>query len=461
MLTQRVHPSVNRRGLTFWGQWACAMILSNLVICEIIYQRFGAVPSEYRVLMILGLFGSVPLYSLLHVYHKRYGYGMGLLRLLAGWVAMLVTLYVLSLICLGNMNFEAWLLVKAAVYGYLAQCLTYLPLRYVVNLHLRWLRRERIAVVIGTSPMAHTLVAQLRQRVPVLGLVATEPDVTQADGQTPILCGLRDLRELIIRDHVRRTYIALPLNMLNQIEAIYRELLGLNVDVVWVPDFGNMMLLNPSISQIDQFPALYLNETLRSSQPAATLGKELLERSLALAALVVLFPVLLATAIAVKLSSPGPVFFCQPRNGCNGEVIQVWKFRSMREHQDSAVKQATKGDPRITRVGAFLRRTSMDELPQLINVLRGEMAMVGPRPHAVAHNQYYGAKIVAYTARHRIKPGITGLAQVSGCRGETETLEKMQLRLEKDLDYINHWSLWLDIKILIKTPFTLFSRNIY
>jgi putative colanic acid biosynthesis UDP-glucose lipid carrier transferase len=168
-----------------------------------------------------------------------------------------------------------------------------------------------------------------------------------------------------------------------------------------------------------------------------------------------------AVAIAVKLSSPGPVFFRQPRHGCNGQVILVWKFRSMRVHDDTEVKQATQNDSRITRVGAFIRRTSIDELPQLINVLRGEMAMVGPRPHAVAHNHYYGDKIIAYMARHRIKPGITGLAQISGLRGETETLEKMQKRIEKDLAYINHWSLWLDIKILVKTPFTLFSRDIY
>jgi len=461
MLAQRLHPSVNRRGLTFWAQWICAMGLTTLVTCAIVYQAIGAVPYAYRVLMIVGVLGSVPIYSALHVYHKRFGYLMGLLRLFAGWLLLVTALAVLSLVCLDHGDLDNSLLFEAAVAGYLAQCATYLPLRYLVSLHSRWLRRERVSVIIGTSPMAYTLADQLRQRVPVLGLVATEPGVSSIGGQPPVLCELAQLRDLVIDDHVRRVYIALALNMITQIEAIYLSLLDLNVDVVWVPDFGSMLLLNQSVSQIEQFPAIYLNETPRSSHPAATLGKELFDRSLALLALLVLLPVMSVIALAVKLSSRGPVFFRQPRHGCNGEVIQIWKFRSMRVHEDNQVQQATRDDPRVTPVGAILRRTSLDELPQLINVLRGEMALVGPRPHAIAHNQYYGARILAYTARHRIKPGITGLAQVSGFRGETETLEKMQERLEKDLDYINHWSLWLDIKILLKTPFTLFSRNIY
>jgi putative colanic acid biosynthesis UDP-glucose lipid carrier transferase len=170
---------------------------------------------------------------------------------------------------------------------------------------------------------------------------------------------------------------------------------------------------------------------------------------------------LLLFALLIKLTSPGPVIFKQDRHGWNGEVIKVWKFRSMRVHDDREVRQASRNDSRITPVGRFIRRTSIDELPQLFNVLQGHMALVGPRPHAVAHNDYYSGKIRAYMARHRIKPGITGLAQVNGCRGETETLEKMQQRVDIDLRYINNWSLWLDIKILFKTPFTLLSKDIY
>lgn len=464
MLARRLHPSVNRRGLTFWAQWSSATVLSNLVICYLVFDQLGYIATEYRVLILLGVLASVPIYTALHVYHKRYGYGLGLLRLLAGWSVLMGALSAVVLVCLNYADLNQDLLARMAVFGFLAQACSYLPLRYLTNLHARWLRYERTAVIVGTCPLAYSLARQLRERVPIFGMVSTgneEVEHVADDSDLPVLGALPGLKDLVTRNSIRRVYIAMPLSKAAQIEAIYLALLDLNVDVVWIPDFSSMMLLNQSISQIEQFPAIYLNETPLSSHPAAALGKELFDRGLALAALIVLFPVMFAVAIAVKLSSPGPVFFRQPRHGCNGQVILVWKFRSMRVHDDTEVKQATQNDSRITRVGAFIRRTSIDELPQLINVLRGEMAMVGPRPHAVAHNHYYGDKIIAYMARHRIKPGITGLAQISGLRGETETLEKMQKRIEKDLAYINHWSLWLDIKILVKTPFTLFSRDIY
>jgi len=172
---------------------------------------------------------------------------------------------------------------------------------------------------------------------------------------------------------------------------------------------------------------------------------------------------MLATAIAVKLSSPGPVFFRQERHGLNGKIIRVMKFRSMRAHREKEgeITQARKGDSRITKVGAFIRRTSIDELPQLFNVLAGDMSLVGPRPHAKEHNQFYSDKINAYMSRHRILPGMTGLAQINGYRGETDTLEKMQKRIEYDLAYINNWSIMLDLQIMIKTVYTLLSKNAY
>jgi len=159
-------------------------------------------------------------------------------------------------------------------------------------------------------------------------------------------------------------------------------------------------------------------------------------------------------ALGVKLSSQGPVFFRQRRYGLNGEEIRVLKFRTMTVTEDGPnVKQAVKGDQRITRFGGFLRRTSLDELPQFINVLSGEMSIVGPRPHAVAHNEMYRRMIHGYMLRHKVKPGITGWAQVNGYRGETDTLEKMVARVEHDLSYIRGWSLWLDLKIIFLTVF--------
>lgn len=181
-------------------------------------------------------------------------------------------------------------------------------------------------------------------------------------------------------------------------------------------------------------------------------------------ALVLVAPLLILVAALIKLDSPGPVIFCQKRLGFNNNVITVYKFRTMRHRTtpDLVVAQAQRDDPRITRLGRFLRRTSIDELPQLFNVLRNEMSLVGPRPHALAHNDQYSALIDGYLGRHRVQPGITGWAQVNGLRGETDTLDKMQRRVEHDLAYIDGWSLFLDLRIMFLTVFlTLFDRNAY
>jgi exopolysaccharide biosynthesis polyprenyl glycosylphosphotransferase len=174
----------------------------------------------------------------------------------------------------------------------------------------------------------------------------------------------------------------------------------------------------------------------------------------------VLSPLLLVTAILIKLDSRGPVLFRQTRHGFNNEPIRVLKFRSMSTSDDmpGEFRQAVRNDPRVTRVGRIIRRTNVDELPQLINVLRGEMSMVGPRPHAVAHNQMFADQIRRMSRRHNVKPGITGWAQVNGLRGETETVEKMRKRVEYDLYYIDNWSVLFDLKILIMT---LISRHSY
>lgn len=299
----------------------------------------------------------------------------------------------------------------------------------------------------------------------MMGMVALdeedEYESDKAQPYFPVLGVVSNLRSILKENKVSRVYIALPAKETDQIEGLYVDLLDANVDVVWVPDFANLKLLNHSIHNLGGMPAIHLNESPLTSHPGGALLKSFIDRFFAFCGIVLLSPLLAGIAIAVKVSSPGPVLFIQQRHGWNGNVINVLKFRSMRVHDDAQVIQAQKTDPRVTPVGSFLRRSSMDELPQLFNVLKGDMSLVGPRPHAVAHNDYYSDKIIAYMARHRIKPGITGLAQISGYRGETETIDKMQKRVELDLEYINHWNLWLDIKILIKTPLTLVSKDIY
>ncbi|PSC06116.1 lipid carrier--UDP-N-acetylgalactosaminyltransferase [Alsobacter soli] len=218
-------------------------------------------------------------------------------------------------------------------------------------------------------------------------------------------------------------------------------------------------------------PGVYAlqDDTLESGlarpwNPAAarSRAKRLLDVVLAACALALLGPVLLVIAAAVKLDSPGPVFFRQRRHGLDYRVFRIWKFRTMVALEDGAdVRQATRLDPRVTRVGALLRRVSLDELPQLLNVLAGDMSLVGPRPHALAHNRYYAALLPGYERRHAVLPGLTGWAQVNGLRGETDTLDKMRRRVEHDLAYVDCWSLALDLKILAMTVLPRAYRNAF
>lgn len=196
--------------------------------------------------------------------------------------------------------------------------------------------------------------------------------------------------------------------------------------------------------------------------------KRMLDITASGAILLMILPVMLVLALLVKVSSPGPVFFRQKRGGFNGESFEMLKFRSMRvgadaeKDENGKEKQALKNDSRITPIGAFLRKSSLDELPQLINVLRGDMSLVGPRPHVPSHDSYYGNLIDTYASRHRMKPGITGWAQLNGLRGETDTLEKMAKRVEYDVWYTQNWSFWMDLKILFLTPFVaFFQKNAY
>ncbi|SEJ26113.1 putative colanic acid biosysnthesis UDP-glucose lipid carrier transferase [Pseudomonas linyingensis] len=451
------------RGLTFWGQWLIGISLTTLLLGALAILKTGDMGTQYRVLAVFALLASVPAYALLRVYHKQHGYLTGLTRLLGGWLLLLAALTVVAFITKTSELFSREVTLTWALLGFALQAGSYLPLHHVSRRYHQQLQSDRTSLIVGTGDLALELADQLvrNQHEPVVGLIASDSAELPSNSLYPILGGLEHLRALIAEHNIRRLYIALPLAEAEQIEGLYIDLLDASVDVVWIPDLASMMLLNHSVSDIGGLPAIHLNESPLTAYPTAALTKAALDRILALLAIIAFSPLMLVIAILIKRSSPGPILFKQQRHGWNGQVIKVYKFRSMRMHDDRQVKQATREDPRITPIGRFIRRTSIDELPQFFNVLQGRMSLVGPRPHAVAHNDYYTGKIDAYMARHRIKPGITGLAQISGCRGETETLDKMQKRVELDLAYINNWSVWLDIKILIKTPLSLLSKDIY
>ncbi len=261
--------------------------------------------------------------------------------------------------------------------------------------------------------------------------------------------------------HVDGVIIALPSSMGLELDKIITQVQILPVDVQVVPDFGVANISARHVQRIGDASVV-----TAVSKPITEWGaflKMIEDYVIGAACLMLALPAMVIIALAIKLDSAGPVFFRQRRHGYNHRVIEVLKFRTMRVLEDGdTVKQATKNDSRITRVGAFLRRTSLDELPQFWNVIRGEMSVVGPRPHALAHNTYYGKLIEKYANRHRVKPGITGWAQVHGLRGETTDADMMAKRVHYDLEYIENWSIWLDLKIVIMTPlFGIFCRTAY
>ncbi|WP_230385537.1 undecaprenyl-phosphate glucose phosphotransferase [Pseudomonas monteilii] len=262
---------------------------------------------------------------------------------------------------------------------------------------------------------------------------------------------VHSLVEKVEHAQVHEVWLCLPLSKAGVVHKIVYALRHHVVAIRFMPEMSEIKLFNHRTSYIAGVYSLDLNCSPMDDTPSR-LVKRLEDLLVAGLICLLITPLCLFIAVAIKVTSPGPVLFKQMRMGINGRKFKVYKFRSMILHTESgSVTQAKRNDSRITRVGAFLRRTSLDELPQFFNVLQGRMSVVGPRPHALVHNDHYKELVESYMQRHKVKPGITGWAQVSGYRGETDTLDKMQKRVEHDLWYIEHWSLWLDIKIIALT----------
>ena len=316
-------------------------------------------------------------------------------------------------------------------------------------------RNWRSAVVIGAGALGVKVARAIASR-PVQGInfVGYFDDRTDArvhvDSTGHRLGTLRDAAPYIRLHSVKEVFITLPLGSQPRIIELLENLQGTTASIYFVPDVFGISIIQGRLQDFNGVPVVGICETPFTG--TNRLVKRVSDVVLAGLILVLIAPVLAAVALGVRLSSPGPIIFKQKRNGLDGEEIIVYKFRSMTSTDNGAVvKQATRGDARITRFGAFIRKTSLDELPQFINVLQGSMSIVGPRPHAVAHNELYRQLIKAYMVRHKVKPGITGWAQVNGHRGETDTIDKMQARVEYDLEYLRNWSLGLDMVIILRT----------
>lgn len=434
----------------------------------------------YAILMILalpvslayiwlGIFGSVLFLihaQLFGVYRAWKGYELALSGQLIlkawffAWTGVIVTAFLLK---------ESHEFSRLAILVWaLVTPVSLMAYRLVIRLTLMGLSQQRHnlrnVAIIGVGGMGLALAKRINRK-PWLGykVVAFYDDnATLQESfieQIPVRGTIEKLQSDIEQSSIHEVYICLPLQEETKIKQLLDVLNNSTVVVKFVPDLFAFDLMHARWVDIDGIPIISVFDT-----PLNSLSSRIVKRTedvlLASFFLLLSSPLLVIIAIAIKVSSSGPVIFKQTRYGLNGQRINVYKFRSMACMENTGnIQQARVNDPRITPLGRFLRKTSLDELPQFVNVLQGKMSIVGPRPHAVAHNEEYRKLVPQYMQRHVVKPGITGWAQVNGWRGETDTLDKMQKRVEYDLHYIKNWSLWFDIKIIIMTFYKGFVHH--
>ncbi len=388
-------------------------------------------------------------------------------RTTGAWVATLLSLLALAYFTQTSVAFSRAFAIAWLVLGLAGFILVRLAMLLQID---RWRaagRLGRSVAVIGAGEPAKHLLQHLstiaRARYRVVGVFDDQAGVIGPAVEGHRILGTVDDLLLYARSHpLDEIIIAIPWQDSEKLQTITKKLKTVPINVKLCPNYGGWSLPARGFEAVAGIPMLAVHE--RPIAGWSLVLKEVEDRIIAAVLLVVLLPLLAMIALAIKLDSPGPVLFRQKRYGFNNNPITVFKFRTMfvAPEDERNVPQARRNDPRVTRVGGFLRRTSLDELPQLLNVLNGEMSLVGPRPHAVAHNEQYAKIIDDYLSRHRVKPGITGWAQVNGYRGETDTPDKMRRRVQYDLYYIDNWSLFFDLKIMLLTPFVGFvNRNAY
>lgn len=423
------------------------------------YWRFGTweMSDHYRVATLTLALTSSFCLTMMGTYTSWRGRPLvrQLGRVFVGWLLALAIVLGTSFLLKTSGHYSriwlgtAVLLYLAGLFGF--RVMAYLLLRFVRS---RGKNLKRVVLVEGDTPSD-----EINRRLPILAQQGYQIAERRTAPLLPNCDAMQSLVQAVIQSGAHEVWICLPLSAGDTIKAITHGLRHLTVEVRFLPDLADITLLNHRVNNIAGMVTLDISCSPMDG-PVRILKRM---EDIVVGGLIslMILPLCLLIAIAVKCTSSGPVIFKQYRTGINGRTFKVYKFRSMEVHTESggAVTQASYGDPRVTRLGAFLRRTSLDELPQFFNVLQGRMSVVGPRPHALAHNEYYKDLVESYMKRHKVKPGITGWAQVNGYRGETDTLEKMQKRVEYDLWYINNWSLWLDIKIVFLTVFKGFINN--
>lgn len=450
--------SLIQKSLDIAGVLACWGILT--------FRHVGSFPLPYQVASLLIVSLMVLIYPLAGAYQSiRMGtLAQELPALFRAWSLVVLSLITISFATKTSAIFSRETFFIWTLGGLLLQILIHWGTRVSFHQIRTQGLNTRNALLIGSGlPLFNfynTLLQNPELGIRVVGWIScgTHAGVTDESGSSlkgfPKFLGKLDEIPAIVKHHqVDLLYLALPLEETSRITEVVRRTIPLSVDVSWVPDLSSFQLVHHGLREIAGQPILCLSDSPLDG--VSRIVKTLEDYLLASLILLLTTPLLLLISLGVKISSPGPVLFKQKRGGLNGREFLVWKFRTMKVHteDEGKVTPVARNDSRVTSFGAFLRKTSLDELPQFFNVLQGTMSIVGPRPHAIEHNEKFREELEAYMMRHRIKPGITGWAQVNGWRGSIHHTDQLKARLDFDLYYINNWSIWFDFKIIVLTLF--------
>lgn len=451
-------PKQSSRAAPIQGAIYAALIAGNLYgLARVLDVHFEG--AYLALLLLAGLLG----YFIFRKHELTQRWNIGRIgstgnAILISWVWLVGLLLMLGFITQSAEFFSrklllSWIFTTPLLFFFAHYLFRYALRRFVPQFSVR-----RSAVIIFANESARVLSEKLRlsETYDVRGYF-DDRDEDRTGGGIPGLPSLGKARSAAqyVRDHeIQVVFVVLPDSGTRRAVSILDELGDTTASLYYVPDFFIFSLLKADVGAVEGVPVLQITET--PFYGVDGLLKQVFDFCFSVAALIAIAPVMIGVALAIKFTSPGPVLFKQKRYGLNGKRFWVYKFRSMRVNAPDADKrQATRDDDRITPVGRFIRKTSLDELPQFLNVLKGEMSVVGPRPHTIAHNEHYRRAVKRYMMRHKVKPGVTGWAQVNGLRGETANIERMEERIRYDLEYIRNWSPWGDLKIIVLTVWTI------
>ena len=437
------------------------MIWGLLILITWLYDE--TFTGHYMVLVIITFFISSYIYEQTNIYRTwRNGKLLAYIRdTLVGWGIIIAILIFIGYATKLSYRYSEQVMLTWFIVTPFALIASHIAVRTIAN-SLRKGGEARSVVIVGANETGLKLAARILEYpyllMEVRGYFDDRDESRGPTGDMPLLGRVSDVVAYVREHGTQMIFISLPMSAQPRIRELLDNLHDTTTSIYFLPDVYIFDLMQARFDNVGGVPVVAICET--PFYGVDSVVKNVSDCVLAFLILVLLLPLMLCIALAVKLTSPGPTVFKQRRYGLNGEEIVVYKFRSMTVSEDgSNIKQAQKDDPRITRIGAFLRRTSLDELPQFINVLQGRMSIVGPRPHAVAHNELYRKLIRGYMLRHKVKPGITGWAQVNGFRGETKELGMMEARIEADLYYLQNWSIWLDLWIIMRTVWVVMRRD--